>query len=495
MTQKTDKPTSSKEEGIIYVSSTGATWTSDSSAKDKPSAQKLKRLSENIYGAGISEKQRRLLFSRTYRIEVRDEKGEPSPDLETKMTRMCDASKVDLWSSMQVTFHDVFWFGPSLLNPVWVYGDGGEYAVNEYYLKALRRLPPETFSTSPNNATEIYSEILKGIIVNDKGEIEYYQTDPVTGNTTQIKNIFAIKEPTSTDIAGTPMILPVTPVITMLDYTWVAQMQKVNRTGSPLLFLRIDTNHPRSQKDDVDYGKQVVQNWGKNTAFTLRPNMELISPNISDTADNLETIAALNAMVTDYFSPAKFISKDGTLIGGSSAGELELMQSYIAGMSAWVASAYSRLLDKYLVANGYEGYSVKVVIENLSIDRSEIELEAVNVGIEKGLISKEEGRKYLPLELDPLDDKKRQEILDEQISMTYPAFPTIATDTPQEKTPDADDESVEDAEDNEQKNQDHFPGTGNMVHTNTAKKPKTMDEIFDEERDAVMKLLYDVLGE
>lgn len=449
---KDSKLKSSSKEGVSYVSSTGLTWGSSESTKEKPDVKKLKNLRDNIYGRGISEKQKLLIFTERYSISVTDKNGKDAPDVAIKIDKMT-SDTVDLWTRMKQTYDDVFWYGISLFNPVWKWGDGGEYAINEYYLAQLRRLPPETFAQSPSDgdSSKIYSTILKGITLDDQRKPVYYQTDE-DGNSKEIKNIFVVKDPTSPELAGEPIILPLSRVITMLDYTWLAQMQKVNRTGSPIMFIRIDPSHPEAQPDDNDYAKKILENWGKNTAYTLRPNMELISTQIKDTADNLETINTLSSMILDYFSPAKFVSKDGTLIGGSSASEIELLQGYIRGVHSWIEQAYTALLTTYLKANQYDGYTLKITIPTPSIDKSELLIKAVEVGVDKKLITKEEGRKNLPLTLSPMTDDLKKQLAEDYPSepsgpgnMLIPSISPSAT-KPEKKAQNATEESIEETE-------------------------------------------------
>jgi hypothetical protein len=458
------QPKSTKKEGDIYISSTGLTWTSDLSTRKHPTAEKLKKYSENIYGAGITEKQLNLIFQDYYSISVYNEKSEKDEDLSSKMFRMTE--KIDLWTHMQKCYMDVFWFGPYILNPVWKFGDGDAYPTNEYYISELRRLPPESFAPQYSTTYE-YSNILKGIVLNEETKaIEYWQTD-TEGNQIQIKNVFMIKHPRSSELAGTPLILPIVPVITMLDYAWLAQMQRTNRTGSPLLFLRIDSMHPDASEDDEEYGRKVLQHWGKDTAFTLRPNMELIDPKITDRSDNLKTISSLAGMIIDYFSPGSYISKDGTLIGGSSGSELELLLGYIRGIHSWITKAFEKLLQTYLTSNGYKDYTVEIKIPLLSVDRSEMVIKALELGRKEKAITKSELRELLPIDLSPLTDDIKEELEAEALMISPISQPT------QTSSPNATDDNIDDAQ--EQQELQHKEPKPEKI------KDKELKEVTDDE--------------
>jgi len=154
----------------------------------------------------------------------------------------------------------------------------------------------------------------------------------------------------------------------MLDFSWQAQLQKVNRIGAPILFMEIED----PSEDDIAYGQKFLDNWGKNSGMQIRPNMKLIIPDLKDNSSAIDTINALSKMVVDYFTPASLIAKDGTLIGGSSAAEQELLLSYIRGTHSWITESFEQLLQTYLEGNAYQGYTARIYIPSPSIDKSEI---------------------------------------------------------------------------------------------------------------------------
>jgi hypothetical protein len=148
-------------------------------------------------------------------------------------------------------------------------------------------------------------------------------------------------------------------------------MQQLNRVGAPIMFIRME----KWSEDDLAYAQQVLANWGKDTGFTLRAGMELVELPVKEGTVAQETIQALAGMVVDFFSPAKLIGKDGTLIGGSAAPELDLLYSFVAGIHRKLETNLERLLQPWLDLNGWSDYTVKVHIPSPAVDRSELNLK------------------------------------------------------------------------------------------------------------------------
>lgn len=387
---------SKQEEGVVYLSSTGSYYVSS-----KLDTENIKKYSRNVYGAGIAHKQKLLIFQEKYTIEAFKPDGEQDPDLARRLTQMFDQGTVNLWSAMQTAWKDIFWYGMSIKNPVW------GYQGNEYIIQKLRHLPAESFGDAPYERPIVYSDVLKGIVYNPAtGEIEAYQTvSPmdISGPSAKmlqkrLMNVILIKDDSIADLAGYPTAAPIIPLLVMLDFSWQAQVQKINRVGSPIIFLKI--TNPTG--DDITYGQNFLKNWGRSTALQLRPNFELIVPDLKDNSTALETIDALSQLIIDYFSPVSLLkSQSANPISGSSNSELNIINTYIMGVHAWLSSAFQPLLDEYLKRNAYEGYTAKIVIPSPSIDKSEIWLKQATEGARNGSLTTNEIRNLLELpELD-----------------------------------------------------------------------------------------------
>ena len=390
-----------KEEGTVWLSSAGGYF-----QEPEITADKLHDLRHNIYGKGLARKQKNLIFTEKFSIEAIDKKGDTDEDLQKTLTKLSD--NVQLWTKMQMAFADVFWDGIGIFNPVW--GNKG----NEYTLQNLRHLPARSFDTAPSTAERIWSQVLQGIVLNAKGETEYWQTHDDASEPVLIKNIFTVKEPDSAELAGEPVILPLVPVLEMLKFSWNAQMQRVNRTGAPIILMRITNPEKANTKNgnmgDVEYGNLFLKHWGKDNAYNLRGNMETVDPHITDTSTAIDTIDALNNMLIDYLSPVSFIStRTGQLIGGTDKSEKEIFQHYIRGWHSMLEEGFAPLLQQYLEYNHYEGYTVRLHIPEPTADRSELKLKQAVEGFKSKSLSISEIRERLDAE--KLDEEDTEELI------------------------------------------------------------------------------------
>lgn len=392
--------------GNAYLSSTGSMY-----IEPIISADTLRDYSDNPYFAKILNNQLNLIFTEKYEVTVKKPNGKADPKLSLYMKNMLDSEGVRLWNKMKLDKKDKFTFGISLFNPVW------ENIEGSFDLVELRRLPPESFSKAPMGVLRTYCDLLPGIIFNETSEeIEYWQYDAIDGVTTQIKNIFAITDTDAPFVGGKPTCLPIVPLITMIKFAWNTQMQKCNRIGSPLLFLRI--TNPKG--DDVAYGMKLLKMWGKDTAYILRDNMELIDPGIADTATALETIRALEQQIGDFFSPSTLIAKEGTMVSGSSAPEQELLQSYIRGIHSDIEDSWKPLLTRWLEYNGYVDYTVELHIPLPNNGLTALRIQQVDVGFTTQCMTINERRENL--DLPPLDEAGIS-ALQEEFTATAPAAP------------------------------------------------------------------------
>ena len=400
--QKIKKRT--EESGTIYISSVGGYYEAP-----EIDATKLHDFQSNIYIRGLLTKHKNLIFSDKFTLEVKDAKGETDENLQKTMMQMCEQKNVRLWSKMQAGYIDgVFMYGIGLYNDVW------GYEGNEYKLLKLRYLPAYTFKNAPVSGTvKIYSQILQGITLNDRNEMEFWQTDE-NGIAQQLKSVFYIKDPAAQGLAGESIVIPLVPIIEMLKYAWDMQMKQVHRTGAKILFIKVTNPQAASSKNggvgDVDYANNLLQKWSSDMAYQLRDNMELIDPGIKDDSNNLEIIDALHKMIIDYVTPTSFIAREGATIGGSEKQREEMMLRYIKGIHSWLESQFEMLLNCYLEYNEYKDYTVSIHIPSPSIDRSEIYLKQVDMGIKGKALFPNEIRKRL--EADTLDEEDLKKLED-----------------------------------------------------------------------------------
>ena len=359
--KKVDK---TKVDGPIWVSASGAIWV------EKPTldADDVLKLRENYYWAATRDALKTLVYRDRATYEVLDPDLKPDEARTTDLERMCD--RADLWSKICTVLPDWYDWGLALWNDVW---DGAGTAGDPYELRQVRRIDPYSLRRKAGEgAGLVRNEILPGIVYDpETGETSYHAADGTGYTTKRLENVIALTDPTVPELGGRPMIRPAVSVIRMLDFTHGARMQQVNRVGAPVMFIRMAT----WTQDDIDYAQKILNNWGKDTGFVLRPGMELVGLPVKEGSTASDIIDALAAMVIDYFSPAKLISKNGTLIGGSATPELDITYSYIGGIHRKIEANIERLLQPWLVENGWDGYTIRCHIPSPAIDRAELNLK------------------------------------------------------------------------------------------------------------------------
>jgi hypothetical protein len=334
-------------------------------------------------------------------------KAEKTPANKQALTNMM--GDLDVWEQGGETGPNIIWVDEYDLE-----GIVNALAGAEYKLLKLRHLPAESFGTQPYGRPFLYSDILQGVVISPyDGTVEYFQTlympqnnappGPVVSTQflqTKLTNIVTIKDPSWPDLAGRPVMMPIFPLLAMLDFGWQAQIQKMNRVGGGgILFLKIIN----PQGNDIEYGQLLLQNWGKNSAFQLRQNFELVEPKLNDNATAIDTIEALDKLIVAYFNPANQIQRSQTApLSGSSGSEKEMIDDYIHNIHQWLSDQWSHIMQEYLDVNGYEGYTVTIVLPDPSIDRSQIDLQQATEGAKDGALMTNEIRVLLGM--DELDE-------------------------------------------------------------------------------------------
>jgi|GEM_PF-4981640 len=364
------------ESGVTYVANIygyGGFSTSD------VTAEKLYKLRGNLHGRSPIDKLVNEVFPEEPTIEAVDRDENPATDLERELRAMLFAEDVDVPTRMRQTFIDRCWFGASILN--WVWAVEG----NRVVLKALTWLQPWSFGTLPSGCSTVWSPILQGIVKGaDKKTIEFHQMQDGARLPTKLdeRSILMVLDPTDGELAGDPLLRPVVPHLEMLSFCYNATMQLVNRWAVPPLFIKIMKPQPASPLNgnvgDVDYANMVLKHWGKDNAYPIRDNMELITFDGKEGSINVvDIIKLLIKVVEDYTNPSNQLAKSGTLIGGSSEPEADLTRTYIRGHHRWIEAGYNRIIRYYLDANGYteKGYTARFRIPERASDRSRIQLE------------------------------------------------------------------------------------------------------------------------
>ncbi len=411
--------TSAKRQGEVWVTAGGTYY-----VKPFIDYQKLFDMLKNNYITEHLERLRSLIFIDEPIYKVFDPQGEEDTDLSLRLKQMCEEADVDLWSAMQKSWIDITGWGCAIFNPIW------KRVGVEARLTAMRRLPPESFgpeTTTPKDAKPFnFSEILRGIYLDNDGEKLHFVQTGSDGQTHELDNIRLMKDPISTEMAGTSKMVPIIPILSMLDFAWQAEIQKVNRTGAPIIFIKFphDQGGPvvDGDRDDLAYAQKILTNWGKNTAYTIRENMEIVKLEFNDNQSALETIEKLEGRLRQYFMPGTLIQREGQTIGDSGDSSMKLLLEYIKGQHNRTEKLFEPQLEPWLTLNMFEGYTLDIDIPELQPDDTEIRLKIAQMGFSAQALTTNEIRKLLSHE--PLDDEGLEELNEEHAART-PSFPGL----------------------------------------------------------------------
>ena len=200
------------------------------------------------------------------------------------------------------------------------------------------------------------------------------------------------------------MIQPLLLTIGYLTQAWTAVSQTTNRAGAPSLFLRITDG----DEDTFKYCREMLRNWGKNTSFPLPENVEIVDPHITEPQNTHDAIRLLQNLLIDYYSPVSMLqgSENSSCLFDNSGEKAALIMAFIKGMHTWLEDAFEKLLQVYLTANRYEGYSLRIKLPLPDIDKTEQDQRWVELltNSPKPIAFTNEIRRFLP-NADELDDE------------------------------------------------------------------------------------------
>jgi hypothetical protein len=391
------------EQGAVFISAAGG-WYPASTVD----AGNIYEALMNGYLREQLEKASNKIFNGMYRVTVKDADGEELPELGHELEQIMEAPKVQMWARMKQAWEDIWSWGCSLQYPIWA-RDG-----NAIVLQELRRLPPESFAYQPKlDPSAISSELLPGILLNAKGELELWQTQDSTLNPTLLKpGCVVMVDPISTRLGGQSKAAYLVPIIKMIKFCWEAQMQKVNRIGAPIMFIKI--TGPASEEDKA-YAQKILNNWGKGKAYRLRENMELVSLDVQDTDTALATISALEKRLEAPFRAGSTLDKEGATIGGNAGAQKESEDDWILGQRTLIEDCFEGLLQQYLDYNAYEGCRVEIEIAVETTQPGDLEIRQAQAGFACGAMSINEIRAKLGLP--ELSDEDIEIMLEERAKL------------------------------------------------------------------------------
>lgn len=303
------------------------------------------------------------------------------------------ARRISLTSKVGMSWSDAYmWYGMAVSNPIFNWR-GGNLELDE-----LIHLPAHLFDVAPPNTSWAYSQILQGVVYNpslrttDKPEIfglphvlEFYQRQnpfvltPVKLNE---ENLFYIRNPNSSEVAGEPLIKPLMPILDMITFFWNCEVQRGQRVGAPTMMFEPTgekfqpANEHNGQVSDQDYLNMIAQNQGKDNFYMFRRSFKLVDKSIDlnrMVSTVTPTLDMLKMLMVDSMTPGSFVSQNGTLIGGNNKEAGEAMRQYIQGTHETLSDSWSPLFQYLLNQNGYEDYTARLEFPALAADRSDIE--------------------------------------------------------------------------------------------------------------------------
>lgn len=430
------------KEGEMWVGTDGPYYT-----KPEITWEKIRDLSRNHLVTEQLERLTSLLFMARpeYAVVDMDEtmSGKPREveDVSEDMAAMFNAQGVQLHEAMKKAWADIFVWGAYLANPVWTRDK------SKVTLTKLRRLPPESFGEGGQGAQStpgrIYSQILQGITLKDpedEDSVLFFQEQAESGAPKELKNVWMVTDPASGELAGSSKLAPLVPIIEMYDFAMKALMQAVNRAGAPIMFIRF-TQQPApvtDDRDDIKLAQKIVRNWGKDTAYLLRDNMEPHMLDTRPTTVSKDAIEYLEGRIKHYMSPSTIISTEGPTLGEGTGAKLDVLTEWMKGQHEMIETPFEELGNMWLEHNAFP--------DNLRTDINLPEPEPSDTAMDIQLATAmhqtnsgtlDERREKLGLKL--LDARTRK-LLDEEnkakqppspFGAVFPGFPP-PTPTPQE---------------------------------------------------------------
>jgi len=340
-------------------------------------AKTIYELSENLYITGPVGQMINLIISRDASITVYDDKDDPVEDLSRKLNRMFSNRSCNLNGMIRTVINDLFIWGISIWNPVWSIEE------NELICTECRNLRPMTFYQKPEGGTSsdtrTYGRLLKGIYYSMvDNRIHYHQRQVNSVVELPIENLFVVTDPSSQNPDGTSVILPVAPIAEFLNFAWNALHQQMNRTAAPVMFIAISDPQPDRYIDgefieaDTTYAKKILENWGKDTGFSLRDNMEVHTIDVKEGSLAKMAIQLAAQAIEGYISPVGMLGQDGSLISGNSDASIRLINNHIQGWVNMLKTSLRELPNYYLRHNGYpEEWHAEINIPMVTIEDNE----------------------------------------------------------------------------------------------------------------------------
>ncbi len=399
----------------------------------KIDAESIYELTNNLYVVGPVTQTTNLVIAGTPTIEVYDENGDPVEELSRELNAMFSRPGCSLSAISRSAMHDLMNWGISVYNWVWQRDKSGRLACS-----ALNRIHPFNLSARPTGGAtgKSYGRILQGIVYDRTDRTVHYYHRQDSGSPFEIpeRDLLVIRDSACDHPDGDSVIYPIAPIIEFINYSWNALGQQMYRTGAPIIFIKI--SNPRPERivngekipSDVDYAREFMENWGKDTVFPLRDNFELINIDVKEGTLAVRAIDFAQNTIRDYLNPNGMLGKDGALISGNSDASLRLLNNSIQGWIALLETSLAAIPNYYLKHNGYPAtYYADVRIPHSVVEDQSMKLQQAQLGANTHTLTVNEVRELLGRE--GLGDDELANIVQEWnlVSPNTPSPPSPGT--------------------------------------------------------------------
>lgn len=378
-------------------------------------AEKLYEMSENLYIKGQVDQIRNLVLAGGRpKITVYDAEDNVVEDISRELNIMFAQPDCDIEHIARAGLGDIITWGVSIWNPVW------ERSQGKLICTDCTRLHPFTFRAAPIKSAgigRVYGHILNGIYYEPEDKsVHYVQMSASTGQPVELPRdcLFVMQDSASDYPDGNSLLYCIIPIASFQDSAWNTLAQQMFRTGAPIMFITISNPQPSRKlpngeeyMGDVEYAEKVLENWGKDTPYVLRENMQISTIDVKEGSLAIQAINKAKETIQEYMSPVGMLGRDGTLIAGSSNAALKLINNYIRGWISLLENNIRALPNYYLVHNNYPSdWHAEVTIPVMTIDDQTMNLNTANMLYTSKAGSVNEVRELLGLEGVSADELK-----------------------------------------------------------------------------------------
>jgi hypothetical protein len=361
---------------------------------DKPwdlknlSVKDVLKFEEDFFVQMVLTKLTRFVFIGPFVINVLDVKGNSREDIAKWFRTMLD--NVNFEQEAEDSWIDVNKWGN------YFYSLGiGEDTEGHTVITEIRRLPPATFENAGNYAYGYYTQgrLLHGIVRDDNGQVHYWQRDQ-SGVSQELQNCYHIRSNLSSDyIDGVPGLTPAYKLIPKLTFLVDGMMIANNRDN--ILFLQHPEKAapvPNSSGMSIwDYLGHILKGFSRTLLHVLPYGAAIVEPQRPVSELSLKSIDMVVKWIMSLYSSSDMISKgDGTLIGGSSNYEAELAKNFSKSNQRFIVNTWTKILNQVLEWNGYAGFTVQIIPEELRFDDDNINMQigakVIDAVVKKGVV-------------------------------------------------------------------------------------------------------------